>query len=135
MVGDFNGDNFPDLAVANRYAHTVSILLGNGDGTFGPFRSFGVTISPSTFSSLTLGDFNGDKIPDLAVANSDAANVSVLLGRGDWSFELAQHLGVGISPQSIAVGDFNGDQIPDLAVANQHSSSVTILINDSRRIR
>ena len=74
-VGDFNGDGALDLAVANGF-NDVSVLLGNGDGSFQEARSFGVGNSPT---SLAVGDFNGDGALDLAVTNRDSNNVSVLI--------------------------------------------------------
>src|SRR5260370_714015 len=76
-VGDFNGDGVPDLAVIN--AGRVSVLLGDGDGTFQAARSFGAGDIPT---SVVVSDFNGDGMPDLAVANYGSGNVSVLLGNG-----------------------------------------------------
>src|SRR5262245_57127930 len=68
--------------------------------------------------AVAVGDFNADGLADLAVANYDSGNVSILLGSGDGTFASAQNFRVGNLPQSIAVGDLNGDGIPDLAVAN-----------------
>ena len=81
--------------------------------------------------SVAVGDFNGDGIQDLAVANFVSANVSVLLGNGDGSFQAAQDFGVGRSPNSVAVGDVNGDGRPDLAVANSDTNNVSVLINNT----
>src|SRR5215472_15708938 len=67
--------------------------------------------------SVAVGDFNGDGKPDLAVANANSNNVSVLLGQGDGTFLLAVNYAAGSGPRSLAVGDFNGDGILDLAVA------------------
>jgi hypothetical protein len=80
-----------------------------------------------------VGDFNGDGLPDLAVANAISQNVSVLLGNGDGSFLGAQNFGAGSFPVSVAVDDFNGDGLPDLAVANDFSNNVSVLMNNTPR--
>ena len=74
-VGDFNADGRPDLAVANYLGNTVSILLGNANGTF----QAAVNYAAGRAVSVAVGDFNADGRPDLAVANFDSNNVSVLL--------------------------------------------------------
>jgi hypothetical protein len=129
-VGDFNGDGIPDLAVANGSA--VSVLLGNGDGTFQAQVSYAAGIGPIF---VAAGDFNGDGKLDLAVATS--GGVRVLLGNGDGTFQTTPISYVaGRTPQAVAVGDFNGDGAADLAVANCDSSisagsnDVSILLND-----
>src|SRR5206468_6958219 len=115
-VGDFNGDGRLDLVVSNAGVNTVSVLLGNGDGTFQPARSFAAGPNPT---SVVAGDFNGDGKLDLAIAdygsNDDsnsttvATTVSVLLGKGDGTFQAAQTFEAGSCPYALAVGDFNGD--------------------------
>ena len=78
-MGDFNQDGNRDLAVANSGSNDVSVLAGNGDGTFQTAVDFPVGESPN---SLVVGYFNGDSIQDLAVANSwPNPSISVLLGR------------------------------------------------------
>ena len=138
-VGDFNGDGIPDLAVAintgaNGVPSSVEILLGNGDGTFTPTAE-----SPATGdnpASIVTGDFNGDDILDLAVANMYAntfspGTVTVLLGNGDGTFTPTPVSPVvGFLPNSIAVGDFNGDGIPDLVTANEADNTVTVLLGN-----
>jgi hypothetical protein len=126
-VGDFNGDGRQDLAVANQLSANVSILLGNGNGTFGTATNFGAGSAPS---SVAVGDFNGDGRQDLAVANQGSATVSILLGNGDGTFGTATNFGVGFIPFSVAVGDFNGDGSQDLVVANQGSANVSILLGN-----
>ncbi|PYJ96746.1 MAG: VCBS repeat-containing protein [Verrucomicrobia bacterium] len=135
-VGDFNGDGKPDLAVANigslRDNYTdgnVSVLLGNGDGTFRSAVDYGAGSVPR---SVTVGDFNGDGKLDLAVANLYSDNLSVLLGKGDGTFQPAVNYVTGtypfsVYPVSIAAGDFNGDSKPDLAVANI-TGNVSVLL-------
>jgi hypothetical protein len=114
-VGDFNGDGKADLAVGSDCVTTeclsvsgaiVSILLGNGDGTFRTGAIYSFAGSGTGF--ITVGDFNADGKADLVVGSM------VLLGNGDGTFQ--QPLTFAPSG-AIAVGDFNGDGIPDLAVA------------------
>ncbi|NCS46422.1 MAG: VCBS repeat-containing protein, partial [Microcystis aeruginosa BS11-05] len=73
-------------------------------------------------------DFNGDGKSDLAVANYNSNNVSVLLGTGTGSFGAATNFTVGTGPISVTVGDFNGDGKSDLAVANRNSNNVSVLL-------
>ena len=138
-VADFNGDGKADLAVANSVSSTcptvpcpesdtVTILLGNGDGTF-----TATPVSPATGAqplSIAVGDFNGDGKPDLAVANSGSNTVTILLGNGDGTFTRAASPATGNTPEFVAVGDFNGDGKQDLAVANSGSNTVTILLGN-----
>jgi hypothetical protein len=122
-VGDFNGDGIPDLAIANlcisdptcQSDSTVSILLGNGDGTFQPQQSYAVGQDPSY---IAVFDFNGDGFPDLAVTNTTGNTVSVLLGNGNGTFQPQVSYAAGGSPTGIVVADFNGDGIADLAITN-----------------
>src|SRR2546430_2429081 len=120
-VGDFDGDARLDLAVAN--SDSVSVLLGNGDGTFQTAVKYDAGSYPS---SVVAGDLNGDKQPDLAVVNSDG--VSVLLGNGDGTFQSAVNFAVGSAPYSLAVGDFNADGKADLAVACAVPAQVSVLV-------
>jgi hypothetical protein len=131
-VGDFNGDGKPDLAVSNNCpasgcglsdSSTVSILLGNGDGTFQPHVDYLVG-SPS---GLAVADFNGDGKLDLAVANN--GSVAILLGNGDGTFQTAVDYATPGTTSSVAVGDFNGDGKPDLVVTNSDQSTVSVFLN------
>ncbi len=130
-VGDFNGDGIPDLAVANLVngaEGSVTILLGNGEGTFTQAANSPVSVGtggPNTPSSVVVGDFNGDGIPDLAVAGTPT--VTILLGKGDGTFTPAK-TSPAAGGNSIAVGDFNGDGILDLAVADNDGAPITILL-------
>ena len=128
-AGDFNGDGELDLAVVNLGcacpAGSVSILLGNGDGTFGEHTDFGTGNGPS---ALAVGDFNGDGKLDLAVVNSDDDNVSILLGVGDGSFLPRIIVATGRTPASAVAYDFNADGNLDLAVTNSADGNVSILL-------
>src|SRR5439155_663074 len=130
-----NRDGMLVLAVTNRvHEGTVSVLLGNGDGTFQAALTSS-TGGPEPFSgryplSVAAGDFNGDGKLDLAVANGSSDNVAVLLGNGDGTFQTARTLAVGTVPLSVAAGDFNGDGKLDLAVTNRYSNTVSVLVGN-----
>ena len=153
-VADVNGDRKPDLLVAN-YCVTesicsgggpgaVALLLGNGDGTFGPPATY--SSGADDANSIAVSDMNGDGNPDLLVTNqcADLINctsgaVGVLLGGGDGTFQPPATYGSGgYSAQSIAVADVNGDGKSDLLVANfsidffhQGTGAVSVLLNNS----
>ncbi len=93
--------------------------------TFAPAVNYEVGRNPV---SVAVGDFNADGRPDLAVANSPSANVSVLLAQAGGGFAAEVIYGVGGGPRSVAVGDFNADGRPDLAVANGGSNNVSVLL-------
>jgi hypothetical protein len=86
VTGDFNGDGKRDLVTANSTANTISVLLGNGDGTFRAKVDYSVGKQPV---SLAVGDFNGDGKTDIALANQSAKTLSILLGNGDGTFQAA----------------------------------------------
>jgi len=135
-AADFNGDGKMDVAVANfgdpsaNDDGSVSILLGNGDGTYQKGTAFaaGKNPCPAYPCGMAVGDFNGDGKPDIAVPNSANA-VSVLLGNGDGTFRAALQVGVGSMPISVFANDLNGDGRPDLVVANFGDQSVSVLLS------
>ena len=129
-VADFNGDGKPDMAVANYGADTVTILLGNGNGTF---TTASTPSAGAGANWVVTGDFNGDGKLDLAVANllsSGSGGVSILLGDGTGHFTLGSSPNTGDGPFSLVTGDFNGDGKLDLAVSNSVGNSVTILLGN-----
>ena len=115
-VGDFTGGGGLDLVVTNFLSNTISVLLGNGDGTFRTAQSFEAGPNPQ---GMAVGDLNFDGALDLAVATNAGSNaVSVLLGNGDGTFQAPLTFDVGEShPTYVAVGDFSGGGGLDLAVA------------------
>ncbi len=124
-TGDFNGDNKLDIVVVNQGDNNVTILLGNGDGTFtAAAKSSNVGNYPS---AVAVGDFNGDKKSDLAVSNNQDNGLSILLSNGDGTFAAAHDYPVGRLPQSVVTADFNGDQKLDLAVPNADGNVYILL--------
>ena len=127
VTGDFNADGKIDLAVANYGDNTVSILLGNGDGTFTLQSLIAVGVNPEW---LAVGDFNEDGKTDLAVVNFTGNTVSILIGNGDGTFAPHSSPSPGASPFAVAAGDFNADGHLDLAVTNYAANTVTILLGN-----
>jgi FG-GAP-like repeat len=131
VAGDFNKDGNLDLLVANDYStarvSTVSLLLGNGDGTFQSPTQVSVGLHPV---SVVSGDFNGDGNLDVAVVLDGQAQVAILLGKGDGTFQPPVDLTVGPRPYGIVAADFNGDNKVDLAVTDGGSGQVAVLLGN-----
>jgi hypothetical protein len=126
-TGDFNGDSKLDLATANTDSNSVSVLLGNGDGTFQPRMDFGTGALPT---GLAVDDFNADGKLDLAVAIYGEGKVTILLGNGNGKFHTGASIATGVQPDNIAVGDFNGDTKQDFAVTNAISNSLSVVLGN-----
>jgi hypothetical protein len=128
VVSDLDGDGVPDLAVASETSDTrfnfVRVLLARGDGTFETPTEYPVGRAPKW---LSVGDLQGDGVPDLVTANDRSDDVSVLLGVGDGTFEPAVSYPCGPAPESVAIADLDGDGAMDLIVANKFSDVVTVL--------
>jgi hypothetical protein len=119
VTGDFNGDGHTDLAVEdsayNNYGSgDVTVLLGQGDGTF----KVQAPVQVPNPIALVTGDFNGDGHTDLAVIDAYLGAVTVLLGQGDGSFQTQTPVQVGVDPNLLVAGDFNGDGRTDLVVSD-----------------
>ncbi len=113
ITADFNGDHVLDVAVANEYGSSVSVLLGKGNGTFRPALNATTGASPL---SIAVGDFDADGKLDIATAN--LYDLSVLRGNGDGTFQAPASISLGSGSRSVAVGDFNGDGKLDLGVTS-----------------
>lgn len=142
--GDFDGNGMLDLATANYTDGTVSVLLNQGNGTFGAAATYPSGYEPDM---LAAADFNGDCRPDLAVSafdntlNASAGLVNVLLDKGSGTFAAPLTVRMGdVSSLMVAVGDFNADGKSDFVVVNNPGpvlpdgghgvSSVAVVRND-----
>jgi hypothetical protein len=142
-VADFNTDGKPDIAVVCFGDPSVgddggvSILLGNGDGTFQPATKLTTGKNPTR---IATGDFNSDGKSDLIVVRlgdasvNDNGDATIFLGSGDGTFNRGQVLAPGKNPFAVAVSDLNADHKPDLvfasSTANSTDNSVTILLGN-----
>ena len=128
-TADLNGDGKLDLAVGNVFGGSlstgnVSILLGNGNGTFQSAVNFNV----SRPEDLAIADLNGDTKLDLATASFNPNTANVLLGNGDGTFQTAVSYTLPGEGRGVAVADFNGDTKPDLAFTSGLASGNTSIL-------
>jgi len=130
-TGDLNSDSHPDLVVVNQSDNTISVLLGNGDGTF-----VAATNSPlgtgQAPTAVTVTDFNGDGIPDIAVTDPQTDSVSVFLGVGQGLFAPTFELPAGTNPTAILSASLSGASLPDVAVTDDPSGAtgqVTVVLS------
>lgn len=124
VTGDLNGDGMADLITTNIGSDSLSILLGNGDGSF---RDPVTMRLPEQPRAAVLEDFNGDGKLDMAVANAGNHRAVILLGDGKGGFTRGDSYPAVKSPVALAVGDFNRDHRPDLAVALRNDKVLIFL--------
>jgi FG-GAP-like repeat/FG-GAP repeat len=125
VAGDFNRDGKVDLAVATLGSNTVSVFLGNGNGTF----SLKSTLAAGdNQTGIATGNFNGDGNLDLAVSDYSLSTISIWNGNGDGTFSLGASGPTGFEPASVAVGDFNNDGALDIVTGNAYGTDVTVVL-------
>lgn len=133
-TADFNRDGAPDLAIANDEDSTIIILLGNGHGQFSPAPGspFASNRHPN---DIAIADFNNDSNPDLAIANTKTAELTLLLGNGKGGFAEAPnspyHVYSRPHTHGIAVADFNRDGRLDMATDDWGENKVSIVFGDT----
>lgn len=129
-TGDLNGDKKVDLVTANfdgDNKNSISVLLGNGLGSFSTQTVFSVGSNPY---SVDIEDFNGDGNEDLVTTDANSNSISILLGNGFGDFAPRVAFAGGTSPLSVGLADFNSDNKIDLAVQNAvYNGNIFVLLN------
>lgn len=128
-VGDFNGDGIPDFAVALQNNSQVAVYLGHGDGTYVQASGSPYSVG-STAVGIATADFNNDGKLDLVVTSYGSNSVSILLGRGDGTFQPSVSFGSVAQAVYIVAADFNNDGNMDIAVCSQSGNSVSIFLGN-----
>jgi type II secretory pathway component GspD/PulD (secretin) len=130
-TGDLNLDGHPDLVVLNQADNTLSVLLGNGDGTFTSAPNSPLATG-QTPTAVTVADFNGDGIPDIAATDPLTDSVSVYLGLGQGVFAPPFELPVGTNPTALLSANLSGASLPDVAITDDPAGvpgQVTVILS------
>jgi 5-hydroxyisourate hydrolase-like protein (transthyretin family) len=128
-IVDVSGDGKPDLVVENYNSNTLSILLGNGDGTLKAKVDYATAEGPW---SMAIGDVNGDGKTDVVTCNYTASSASVFTSNGNGTFKARADYttGTGTNPECLRMGDVDGDGDLDIFTANASTNNVSILLNN-----
>jgi len=142
VVGDFNADGKPDLAITTVNQATLTgpatatgslvVLQGNGDGTFTQFTGSPITVGKLPVA-LASGDLAGNARADLAVVNQTDATVTILVNNGDGTFSAGPNspLSTASTPTGIAIADFNQDGHVDIAVSSRDANTFEVFLGVS----
>jgi hypothetical protein len=125
-VGRLRNNGPLDIVTTNFGTSNVTVLLGNGDGTFG--APIHVNAGAGN-EAAAIADFNDDGTPDILVTNHSTDTVILLPGNGDGTFRAPVQLATGATPFAMSVGQFDGHNLPEVAVLG--TATISVLLNDS----
>lgn len=140
VIADVNGDGKPDVVGETSVDDAAVVWLGTGGGAFAPGAMVGLDAAPGCGTpgsrtcaanfpfDVVVADFNEDGKPDLATANGNSDNASVVPGNGDGTFGYATILQTNDFPQGIASADVNKDGHADLVVTNAFSHNISLFL-------
>ena len=130
VIEELTGDSHSDLAVTNPMSNTVSILAGDGTGSFSFVSSLPLPFGGMSPSSIAAGDLDNDDDEDLLVVGEGSSRLAVLLGNGDGTFDPPSGFptALGTNPTDVATGKLNADDNLDVVVSNAGSNNVTVLL-------
>jgi hypothetical protein len=132
-IADLNRDGHVDIATANAIGNSVSVLFGNGDGTFRDAVSYGTVSQPR---SLAVAELDGSNGPDIIVPSGNDASVAILRNLGDGTFDTLTRMSTGPKPEqnqsyedTVTVADFNRDGRPDLGISRYVDGSLVVFLS------
>ncbi len=129
-VADFNGDGISDLAIVNQVTNNVTVLKGNGDGTFTEFSKSPLAVGKFPVAIAT-GTLSGSTGPGLVVVNQDDNTASVFLGVGDGTFNVSSQspLATGATPTGVVIGNFLQQASSGIAISNTAAGTVRVYLD------
>jgi hypothetical protein len=125
-VGSLRSNGPLDIVTTNFGSSNVTVLPGNGDGTFGVPIHLNAGVGND---AAAIADFDNDGTPDILATNSATDTVTLLPGNGNLTFRAPVQLATGASPFAMAVGQFDAHKLPEVAVLG--TSTISVLLNDS----
>lgn len=126
LLADLDGNDTLDLAVVNETLDEITLLFGNGDGTFGEVKGLTLPTGSSPYG-IIAHDLDQDGFLDLITANADSDSISVLVGDGNGEFMEAQTFPVGQQPTGLWAGQLTGDAVAEIIVTDQASNALSLL--------
>ena len=129
VAGDFDGDGKADVVTANSQDNTISLLRGNGDGTFHQPLRYVAGINPQ---AIATGDLNGDGKPDIAIASEIALGIQLFFGNGDGTLKPPVKIATDMDVFEVAVADLNHDGIPDMVATGEVNNAIVIRVLPGR---